>query len=215
VKLRIATSLFCALAAAFFGAPAHAQSAIINPAYVGFGLGRDHASVPGLNTAINGVPVTASGSSNAGTSVKLYGGYQFTPNWAVEVGYTRLGNHTITATAAGASGSASYDLDAFELSALGILPVSQDFAFFGRLGATHNRMSGASVTVNGNTATVSSDSHNAIVWGVGGEWTIKPQLGLRLEYEDFGKFTGNDVWGTGGSGAIKGQMWNLNLKYNF
>ena len=47
------------------------------------------------------------------------------------------------------------------------------------------------------------------------QYRAAEKLGLRLEYEDYGKMSGDDVWGTGGSGAIKGSAWYLAAQLMF
>ena len=217
MSYRIATLILgavLALPAALYGPSAQAQG-LQDPFYLGFGIGRDYARVPQATTVSNGVTVTGSGNNNHDTTINVYGGYRFTPNWGIEIAYGRIGNHSVTAAANGLSATANYDIDSFRVYGTGTLPVSPNFSFIGKIGAAHNRLSGGGVSVAGGAMSINSDSANSLAWGVGGEIALNRQWGLRVEYEDYGKFSGNDVWGTGGSGAVKSSAWTGSLKYAF
>jgi len=217
MNYRIAATLLgvvFSLPASLYVPSARAQ-AVQDAIYLGAGIGRDHARVPQVVTNGGGNVVIGSGNNNTDTTVNIYGGYRFTPNWGLEIGYGQIGRHSVTAAAGGLTATANYDINSFRVYGTGTLPVSPTFSFIGKIGAAHNRTSGGSVSVAGGTIAIGSDSANSLAWGVGGELALNRQWGLRLEYEDYGKFTGNDVWGTGGSGAIKATAWTGSLKYSF
>ena len=79
---------FCAAAGLAFASGANAQS------YVGIGVGQGHARMPSVSTSVLGPAFTGAASKDNDTAYKLYYGYQFTPNWGIEIGYDDLGNNS-------------------------------------------------------------------------------------------------------------------------
>jgi OOP family OmpA-OmpF porin len=134
-----------------------------------------------------GAGVGASKTDAHETSGKLYGGMQFNPAFGLELGYTDLGNY---------HGSR---VDSWSLAGTGTLPLGERWSLLGKLGAAWNRphFNGAS-------------NHTDLLAGVGIGYSMTKNLGLRLEYEDFGKLsninTGNNS---------KGRNIGLSLKYAF
>lgn len=120
-------------------------------------------------------------------SWKLYTGVQFDPTWGLELGYTDLGSYR---------GS---DVESWTLAGTGTMPLGERWALLGKLGAASNRahFSGAS-------------NHTDWLVGVGVGYSMSKNLGLRLEYEDFGKLS--DV-STGDNS--RGRNLGLSLKYAF
>src|SRR3954467_9546316 len=108
--------------------------------YIGFSAGQSKADLDGneIDAAL------ASGGFASTTSVedsdfgfKLYGGYQFNKNFAVEGGYTDLGeltSHTIITSGGGATLNGKWKAYTIDLSAVGILPINEKFSVFGRSG---------------------------------------------------------------------------------
>jgi OOP family OmpA-OmpF porin len=187
--------------------------------YIGGGIGQDNARMPSVSQTVNVPPavvVTGSGSNKTDTSYKLYGGYQFTPHWGAELGYSRLGDHTANITVGNVAGSGSYSLESWTLAGTGTLPLgASGFSLLGKLGVAANRISGSNFCVAGFCDALGSERKTNAFWGVGAEYAFTRQISARLEWEDYGKFTGNDVWGTGGSGAIKASAWNASVKFKF
>ena len=95
----------CAIAAAFVAAPAFAQG------YVGLGFGS--SKISGFDSVgVNG------GNTNKGL-VKVFGGFQITPNWGAELQYSDLGRRDITGPA-GTTGS--FTSSQLSLAGTGTLP---------------------------------------------------------------------------------------------
>lgn len=184
--------------------------------YLGVGAGQAHTSVPSLNTTVLGLPVTASATKTNDTSYKIYGGYQFTKNWGVEVGYDDLGNgYNVDFTIAGLSGNGSVKIDNWYVAGTGTLPLGDRFSVFAKLGAVANHSSLGNVCVAGACVPGGSDNHTDVLVGAGVQYAFTRNWSARLEYEDYGKVSSDDVWGTGGSGSAKANSWYLSAKYAF
>jgi OmpA-OmpF porin, OOP family len=96
------------------------------------------------------------------TGIKLLGGYQVTPIVGVEIAYTDLGRfgNSVRASALG-------------ISALGKLPLQNNFSLFGRLGVNNARLKGGGV----------SDSSLELGYGLGASYAYSPIVDFRVEWE--------------------------------
>lgn len=208
---RTVFGVVCLGAASLFASGAQAQQF-----YVGAGFGQGSASAPSVSTTILGLPFTGSPDKTTDTAYKLYGGYQFTPNWGVELGYNDLGNkYSFKGTYSGVPYSGTYKLNNWYVAATGTLPMQGGFSLIGKLGVSANKASGGDVCVLGVCEGLGSESKTDIMLGVGAQYSFAQGWAARLEYEDYGKMSGDDVWGTGGSGAAKANAWYLSLNYAF
>lgn len=121
------------------------------------------------------------------TSWKLYGGMQFNPAWGLELGYTDLGSYR---------GS---NIESWSVAGTGTLPLGGNWSLLGKLGAVANRPHFAG-----------SSNHTDLLAGVGVGYAINKNVGLRLEYEDYGKLS-NVSNGNNSNGRNLG----LSVKYSF
>ncbi len=141
------------IAAATFGLPAAAQST--NGFYVGASVGQSK------------VKDGCSGCDDKDTAWRLLGGYQFNPNLAAEVGYSKLGDF----------GGAKEN--ALELVGVGLFPIANQFGIYGKLGAHHSEVKDGS-----------SESGNGLTYGAGLQYDIMPALGIRGEWQRYDKVAG-------------------------
>jgi len=176
-------SLLVAFAGAFVAGPASAQW------YVGAGVGAGQAKLSN-----NG---TVQGNDSHETSGKIFGGYQFTPNWGIEGQYVYLGKYDVT----NGGGSGSYKPESWGLAATGTIPLSNNFYLMGKLGAAFNRLSDSNF---------SGSNKTDLLAGVGAGYNFNANWGIRAEYENFGKITKNN-----NGGDIKGDNWTVSVKYSF
>lgn len=120
-------------------------------------------------------------------SWKLYGGYQFNPIWGVELGYNDLGQYR------------GADLESWTLAGTATMPLNERWSLLGKLGLASNR-----------PQFLGSGDRTGLLAGVGVGYTLTRNVGLRLEYEDFGKLS------KGGIGSSsKGNNVSLSMKYMF
>jgi OmpA-OmpF porin, OOP family len=140
------------LAGAAFTLPAAAQyrSPALSSAYIGANIGQSKFKD------------VCPGCDDKDTAVKLYGGYQFHPNFAAELGYTDLGE------VSGVKGNA------WELSAVGLFPLANQFSLLGRLGAYHGELKDGG-----------SNTKNGLTFGLGAQYDINRNIGVRAEWQRF------------------------------
>lgn len=111
------------------------------------------------------------------TAWKLFGGYQFHRNFAIEGGYYDLGSYDYGYAGAGGTGNSRYQ--GLNLDLVGTLPVTDRFSAFARVGAAYTR----SRTVFGGVGRTERDWGPKV--GVGIEYAFTPQLSVRGEWERY------------------------------
>ena len=138
-----------------------------------------------------------SGCEDKDTSWRVFGGYQLNRNFSAEVGYTDFGS--ISASSPGAS--ARNDAHAWELVGVGSIPIAGGFSAYGKLGAYYAKMEGTG-TVGAVSSSV-SETNNGLTYGVGAQYDLSKNLGVRAEWQRY-----NDV---GGNGTGKTDIDNMML----
>ena len=125
--------------------------------YAGASLGTPH-----YPDSINGVV-----SDSSALSGKLFGGYQFTPHFALEVGAADLGS--VSSSSGDVNGHSVF------LDAVGILPLSDRWSVLGRIGMAQ---------VNLNTS-FGDDSGNGLKVGLGAQYALTDKVSIRGEWERY------------------------------
>ena len=145
--------------------------------YVGASLGQTEVNLDCTGTTA---------CDDKDSSWKIFAGYQFVRNFALEFGYTDLGEVTASTPAIGIIPPASVAIEStvWELVAVGMLPLAERFSLYGKLGLYRadtdievNFVSLGSVT--------DSDSNTDLTFGIGVRFDITPRLGVRLEWQRY------------------------------
>jgi OOP family OmpA-OmpF porin len=117
------------------------------------------------------------------TGFKVFGGYSFNDNFAIEASYFDLGE------VSGRDnfppfGAVGFDVGVSGLnaSAVGRLPVSETFALFGKLGFASYDLD-VSVSVPGFGSGSDSESESDLTYGLGVAFKFAEQWEARVEYE--------------------------------
>jgi len=120
---------------------------------------------------------------------KIYGGYEFTPNFATELGYVKFGDFDYTGSSIKASG--------FFLDAVGKIPFTPAFSGLVRAGAFRGELEAGGFEDTG------------ISWklGAGVQYNLTPNAAVRAEYERY-RF---DALG----GNPKADTFTVGLNYRF
>ena len=188
--------------------------------YAGLGAGQSNTS---FNTSDYSFGLAAINESQDKTqdAWKVFTGFNFTQNWAIEGGYADLGTakykYSGTGILTGLSGAAKDKETSWFLEGKGTVPLNDQFNLFGKVGVTWNKLE---LTGSTNNALVNalaglpwerSKTTSGVVYGVGGEYNLNKQVAFRLEYEDFGKFGG-----TGNStGRTTADLWTADVVFKF
>ena len=146
-------------AAAMVTVPAFSQTAPATPWYAGISLGNAHYHGPDIGG------LTTDKTSGTG---KVWGGWQFHPNFSAELGYSDLGK---TGSPAGDAKTKGFFIDG-----VGKWPFTPQLSGLARIGAYWGKT---------DTSFGDSDRSTKVKYGIGLQWDFNPQLGARLEYERY------------------------------
>src|SRR5512133_2597884 len=183
--------------------------------YGGVNVGRSRAKIDDAGITNNllgsGFATSSISSDDRDSGYKLFGGYQFNRNWALEGGYFDLGRFGFTAnTVPAGSLSGNIKLRGVNLDAVGTLPITEKFSAFGRVGVNYAEArdtfsgSGAVSVINANP----SKREANLKFGAGLQYDFTPSLGMRLEAE---RYRINDA--VGSKGDV--DMLSVGLVYRF
>lgn len=157
--------------------PAAAQERL----YVGASLG----SAKSKNTC-EGIIGTC---DDQDTAYKLFGGYEFNRNVAVEAGYGYLGDVTATGTFQGQPLDFEVTNKALDVSAIFTAPFSERFAIFGRLGVYRSQ-----VELRGSLGPLQGgDQNSAFTWGAGVRIGFGRALAVRAEWQHYPNIGGSNA----------------------
>jgi OOP family OmpA-OmpF porin len=145
-----------------------------------------------------GLSTTSIADDNRDTGYKLFGGYRFSRNFALEGGYFDLGKFGFTATTVPAGTlTGNIKLKGLNLDAVGILPLSERFSVLGRVGLAYadarDQFAGTgAVTVLNPNPTKRETNYK---YGLGLQYDFNRSLALRVEAE---RYRVNDAVGNKG-----------------
>ena len=183
--------------------------------YGGLNLGRSRATIddPRITSGLlaGGLTTTSIADDNRDTGYKLWGGYQFNRNFALEGGYFNLGKFGFVATTVPAGTlTGNIKLQGLNLDAVGILPITEKFSAFGRLGLNYaeakDTFAGTGAVRVANPNPSKRDTNYKL--GLGLQYDFTQSLGLRAEAE---RYRINDA--VGNKGDI--DLFSLGLVYRF
>lgn len=134
-------------------------------------------------------------SDDTDTGWKIYGGYQFNPNGAIEFGYVDLGKAKISGTDSflGAT-SASWETTGLTAALVGSMPVGQNVGLIGKLGLFN-----WDLDLNVSSSVFGSGSESAsgtdLTFGLGLKVDLSKMTGIRVEWERFKDVGDNNTTG--------------------
>ena len=196
-------------------------SAQDSPWYIGGSIGQSRVK---LDTGGLSRDLAAAGMANNGfsanetdTGFKLFGGYRFHPNFAVEGGYAELGKFSASGTVTTFNFVPIVPLptkvtievgQGLHLAVVGNVPLANQFSVFGRLGA-YNMRTEMKVTVSGISSSESA-RNTGFLLGAGVGYDFTRNVGMRVEWEQFNKVGDKDKTGQGDVGLL-----SVGLVYRF
>ena len=160
--------------------------------YIGGNIGQSRADFDEARIAAGvraaGGAVTSIATDERDTGYKLFGGYQFSRHFALEGGYFDLGKFGFSATTIPAGTlNGNFRVKGLNLDVVGILPMSEKFSVFGRVGMNYARTrdsfsgTGAVVVLNPSP----SDRDLNYKAGLGLQYDFTPSFGARVEAERY------------------------------
>lgn len=183
--------------------------------YVGGNVGQSRAKIddPRITTQLLGAGFTTTSiaDNNRDTGYKLFGGYQINKNFAIEGGYFNLGQFGYVATTVPAGTlSGNIKLQGVNLDGVAMLPVTDQFSVFGRLGLNYAQARDTFVGSGLVTVPNSNPGKNQVNYkfGAGLQYAFTDALAMRLEAE---RYRINDA--VGNKGDV--DLVSVGLVYHF
>ena len=203
-------------------APAQAQW------YAGAGIGATDARLD--EGAQSAQQLSANGFSGAQTSLdkrdtggRIYGGYRFHPNLAVEVGYADLGRFRVQSRAnSGSLGAGELVNDTkirgADISIVGRYRLNDKFSFLGRVGAfaaetESNASSDGSIVLFRDSSARYQQHKTVATVGLGGEYQLAAKVSLRGEWSRIEKAKTRDVLGFERDTSVN--LYTIGVTYRF
>jgi len=171
----------------------------------------DGASFDNLLT-LNGATGLSSGSTGNSNKWRLQGGYQFSPNLAVEGGYIDFGTASYQAAYSGSTAQGMLKAGGLDAAALFLLPLNEQVSVFGKAGIVAATVK-SSLTADALATLASASASTTIVrplLGFGANFNLTEKVGLRLDYDH--------VSGLGNSSTtakMSVNMLSVGLAYHF
>ena len=183
--------------------------------YGGINIGRSRANIDDERITRSllgvGLATTSITDHDRDTGYKLFGGYRINRNFALEGGYFNLGRFGFTATTVPPGTlNGNIKLHGLNLDAVGILPITERFSAFGRIGMNYAQATdsfsgtGAVNVLNPNP----SKREANYKYGAGLQYDFTESLGMRLEAE---RYRINDA--VGNKGDV--DLFSVGLVYRF
>ena len=160
--------------------------------YGGLSIGQSKAKIDDARITANllgaGLTTTSMTDDKHDTGFKLLGGYKFNRNFALEGGYFNLGQFGFTSTTNPAGTlTGKIKVQGVNFDAVGILPITEQFSAFGRIGAQYAQAKDSFSGTGAVTVADPSPSKSAFNYkaGVGVQYDFTRSLGLRGEWERY------------------------------
>lgn len=147
-------------------------------------------------------------TDDSDTGWKLFGGFAFSENFAVEAGYVDFGesefNTTVTAPAIAAGVyNTAVETTSFYVDLVGTVPVTDSFNVFGKVGFNRWDVEGTISVPGFGSGTILEDDGNDVTYGVGASYSFTDSVAVRGEWERF-DIDGEDM-----------DLLSLGIQYSF
>ncbi|HXH71931.1 MAG TPA: outer membrane beta-barrel protein [Mariprofundaceae bacterium] len=150
--------------------------------------------------------------STTATAFRIGGGYNFTPNFGVEISYADLGNvNPVSSPGYYQSTKAK----TYQVAATGTLPIGYELSLIGKLGLAQTTFDQSWTTAGlcaGGCSTTATDTNFA--YGVGLQYDLQ-NFAIRMQYEDLGQVGSLPITATGGTGRSRVTLVSGGLLYRF
>lgn len=131
------------------------------------------------------------------TSWKMFGGYQINQNFAVELGYSNLGEVRADTPSFVFGGltvppaTTRIETTAWELVGVGSLPMADRFSLFGKLGL-YRAETKIDIAFEGAGSVTDDDNNVGLTLGVGARYDFTRNLGIRAEWQRYSEVAAAD-----------------------
>lgn len=126
---------------------------------------------------------------------ELDGGYQLSDKFGLELAYANYGSPKTSGILFGSNIEVTEEISGFSFFGTANFPVSNSFAFTGKLGVTHTSLNRTSTVTASPAISAYTTSITSLAYGAGVKYNINPSVALRIQYENLGKI-GDETIGT-------------------
>ncbi len=154
------------------------------------------------------------------SAISIGGGYRFGQYSGVILGaeadYSIIGDSKLSSLVNGISSDETLKASALQVAAVATYPVNDQFDVFGKLGFANTTVDYSISASNGVTGSGSNSKIN-LAFGVGGQYNISKQVGVRVQYVDFGKNSVSSRFSNGNlvTRDIGTTVFSAGVVYNF
>lgn len=196
--------------------------------YLGAGYGQSETDIDEAKTsrsyATGGYTSASTTADEKDTGWKLFGGYQFTRNWAVELAYVDLGKVSQDTSATSGAGTDKYRDEGtskgWSIAGVGTVMVSDSFGVFGKLGAfrwdVDTKCSFTPISGGGTGCAAPANrsaSGTDLTYGLGLKYNLTKQTSLRVEWEQFKDVGNASTTGSSGTGQADVSLISIGIQY--
>jgi OOP family OmpA-OmpF porin len=147
---------------------------------------QDQGFYAGLNFGQSKLKDACSGGTicdDKDTALSIFAGYQLNRNFGFEFAYTDLGKATESGLFGGVPVTASLEATGFEFSAVGTIPINQQFSLYGKLGFF---MWDADLkgTVGGIPVSVSDDGTDLTI-AIGARFSFTKNFAMQVQWQRY------------------------------
>lgn len=170
-------------------APAMAQDTSLYYGGASVGQSKTGTDANGLTSGLlPGVSAASSTTDEKDTAYKLFGGYQFNRNFAIEGGYFNLGKNSFNAATVPAGNlTGETKVQGVNLDLVGTLPLTERLSALARIGA-HHAWSKSTFSGSGAAAGVPGSNKrddSGYQMGLGMQYELNPSMWVRGEIERY------------------------------
>jgi OOP family OmpA-OmpF porin len=137
-----------------------------------------------------------------------FGGYRFSRRWGVELGYSDLGRGSEGEHGLFEAQKLGAQTSAWTLAGTGVLPLGNAFSIQGRLGVSLTTPDATLMAPGSGIGSAFPRHRPTVLWGFGGQYDLTGSVGLRVDYNNFGRLT-DDPNGT------RSDLWSINAVVRF
>jgi OOP family OmpA-OmpF porin len=142
--------------------------------YLGAGIGRSEAR--------DFCRIQGGACDDKDQTWNLFVGYQINRHFAVELGYSDFGDATTSGFVGGVGSRATLSAKAAELVGVGLLPLGDHFALYGKLGFFRYDADG---TGTGGFPASASDKGTEFTFGLGAQYDFNGRFAVRAEWQRY------------------------------
>lgn len=173
--------------------------------YLGLNVGQTKL----VNGCTDTVGVVVTDCQHTATGVRLFGGYHVNQYFGLEAGYYATGKATASGAIAGSPFTADVKANLLDLTAVGRYSPTPWLTLFGDLGFAYWHVD-ESANVSGVGSASVSDNGWSPTFGIGAEFWVAQNIGLRLQAQKY-KDIGNDS--TTGKSDVN--FYSVGVEYRF